>query len=74
MTPLESFKRRLKYRSVVRTVYLKSKSMHPNNLDARPNHEFSSFEKKYRRQLNVSHQPIRQFLVFGKIFIKVLSW
>jgi hypothetical protein len=38
----------------------------PNNLDARPNHEFSTFEKKYRRPLNVTLQPIRQCLVLGK--------
>jgi hypothetical protein len=30
-----------------------------NNFHARPNHEFSSFEKKYRRPLNVSLQPIK---------------
>ena len=39
-----------------------------NNLDARPNHEFSSFEKKYRRPLNVSLQPIKAML-HGAIFL-----
>ena len=37
-----------------------------NNLVARPNHEFSAFEKKYRRKLNVSRQPMKQCLVFSK--------